>query len=104
NGGSSFTNITGATGNTLSATASLADNAKQFRAVYTNSGGTATTNSATLTVHGIAPTISSQPNATTVDAGQAYAFNASASGTPEPSAQWQVSTNGGSSYTNVAGA
>jgi hypothetical protein len=104
NGGSTFTNVSGATANTLSATASLADNGAQFRAVYTNSGGSATTNAATLTVHGIAPTVTSQPGGMAVDAGQNYLFNSGASGTPGPSVQWQVSTNGGTSYTNLAGA
>jgi hypothetical protein len=31
-------------------------------------------------------------------------FTASANGTPSPSIQWQVSTNGGSSFSNIAGA
>jgi hypothetical protein len=50
NGGSSFSDISGATSPTYSFTASAADNGKQFRAVFTNSAGTATTNAATLSV------------------------------------------------------
>jgi len=50
NGGSSFADIGGATSGTYSATAALSDSGKKFRAVFTNSTGTATTNAATLTV------------------------------------------------------
>lgn len=49
-------NIAGATSSTLSFTAAAADNGATFRNVVTNSFGTATSNSATLTVAGTAPT------------------------------------------------
>jgi len=48
--GGSFTDIAGATSTTLTFTAALAENGRQYRAVFTNSAGTATTNAATLTV------------------------------------------------------
>ena len=51
-----------------------------------------------------APTITTNPNDQTVTTGQAYSFTAAASGYPAPTPQWQVSTNGGSSFTNIAGA
>ena len=50
NGGSTFTNISGATGTVLSFGAVTADNGKKYRAVFTNSTGTANTTAATLTV------------------------------------------------------
>jgi len=50
------TNISGATSATLSFTAASGDNGAMFRAVVSNSAGTATSNSATLTVSGTAPT------------------------------------------------
>jgi bacillolysin len=45
-----FTNIPGATSTTYSFAAALTDSGKAFRAVFTNSAGTATSNAATLTV------------------------------------------------------
>lgn len=50
NGGASFTNISGATSATLSFTAASGDNGSQYRAVFSNSVGSATTTAATLTV------------------------------------------------------
>jgi Calx-beta domain/Fibronectin type III domain len=103
-GGSTFANVTGATGNTLSGTAASADSGKKFRAVFTNSTGSATTNAATLTVASVAPQITSQPANQSVVTGNPYTFSAGASGGPAPTVQWQVSTNGGSTFQNIAGA
>lgn len=49
---------------------------------------------------GSAPVITSNPDDQTVLVGQPATFTASASGTPTPEVQWQVSTNGGSTWTN----
>jgi len=103
-GGSTFQNIAGATSNTVTGTAALSDSGKQFQAVYTNSTGTATSNAATLTVTAVAPQITTQPADQSVTAGQGYSFSAAASGTPAPTVQWQVSTDGGSTFQNVSGA
>jgi hypothetical protein len=67
---------------------------------------TATTNAATLTVTGsaTAPSITTQPANQTVTAGQTATFIAAASGSPTPTAQWQLSTNGGATWGNIAGA
>ena len=107
NGGSSFTNIAGATATTLTLTAvTSAQNQSQYRAVFTNSAGSATSAAATLTVTAAAtqPQITTQPAAQSVAAGANASFSAAASGAPAPTVQWQVSTNGGSSFTNIAGA
>ncbi len=48
--GGSWTNIAGATSTTLSFTAQLADDQKQYQAIFSNAAGDATTNAATLTV------------------------------------------------------
>ena len=40
----------------------------------------------------------------TVTAGQSVTFTAAASGNPGASVQWQVSTDGGSTFTNISGA
>jgi len=55
-GGATFTNVSGATSPTLSFTTTLAMNGNKYRAVFTNTAGTATTTSATLTVNAV-PTI-----------------------------------------------
>jgi len=50
-----------------------------------------------------APVITSQPADQTVPVGGAAEFTAAATGTPAPSFQWQVSTNNGSIWSNLAG-
>jgi hypothetical protein len=104
NGGSTFSNIAGATSTTLTVSATTASqNGNVYRAVFTNSVGTATTGNATLTVR-YAPVVNSGPSSQTVTAGQSVSFTASAAGNPTPAVQWQVSTNGGSTWTNISGA
>src|SRR6266542_868470 len=48
-----------------------------------------------------APSISTQPSSQTITYGQNATFTTVAAGTPVPSVQWQVSTNGGSTWTNL---
>ena len=103
NGGSTFSNIPGATSTTFSFTATAAQNGDEYQAVFSNSVGTATTSAATLTVD-FAPTVTTQPASQTVTAGQTATFTAAASGNPTPTVQWQVSTNGGSTFSNILGA
>ena len=80
----------------------LSDNGYLFRAVFSNSGASVATSSATLTVvTPVAPTITQQPTNTSVQAGNPALFTATASGAPTPTVQWQISTNGGSSWTNL---
>jgi hypothetical protein len=79
-GGSSFGNISGATSPTYTFTASAGDNGNQYRAVFTNSTGSATTTAATLTVSG-APTISSA-SSTSFVVGSAGTFTVTTSGFP----------------------
>jgi large repetitive protein len=103
NGGSSFTNISGATSTTYSFTTSIGENGYEYRAVFTNSQNTATTTAATLTVT-TPPVVTTNPVSASIPAGQTVTFTAAATGSPTPTVQWQVSTNGGSSFTNIAGA
>jgi autotransporter passenger strand-loop-strand repeat protein len=103
-GGGAFQNITGATSTTLSFTATASQNGNQYRAVFTNSAGSATTSVATLTVNSPAtpPTITTNPSSQTAAVGSTVTFTAAASGNPTPTVQWQVSTGG--AFTNIAGA
>ena len=52
----------------------------------------------------VLPAVTASPGSASVSAGQSVTFTAAAKGTPMPTVQWQVSTNGGSSFTNIAGA
>jgi hypothetical protein len=51
-----------------------------------------------------APIITGNPSNQAVTAGQSVSFTASASGTPTPAVQWQVSTDGGNTWSNLSGA
>jgi hypothetical protein len=110
NGGGTWNNITnggvysGATTATLTLTGVTAGmTGYQYRAVVTGAppGSTATSNAATLTVN-TAPAISTQPIAgSTICEGQNTAYGVAANGTAL-TYQWQVSTDGGTTYTNLA--
>jgi CSLREA domain-containing protein len=100
-GGGSFTNIPGATTTTLTFTATAAENGNQYRAVFTNTGGSATTTAATLTVN-TAPTVTTNPSNVTTCEGATASFSAAANGSPAPSVQWQVSSGG--PFTDIPGA
>jgi hypothetical protein len=73
----------------------------QYRAVVTNGLGSATSNAATLTVS-VVPGFTTQPINSTVAVGASLSFTIVATGSPAPTLQWQVSTNGGSTFTNLA--
>lgn len=75
----------------------------QYRAVFTNPAGSVTSNAATLTVQA-RPLITQQPEDTTVLVGGEASFQAAAKGTPSPTTQWEVSSNGGTSWSQIPGA
>src|SRR5262249_56422747 len=102
-GGVSFSDVAGATSATLTFSASGADNGKEYRARFSNScGANVASSAATLTVNS-APVVTLNPASQAVCPGN-VTFSAAASGTPSPSVQWQVSTDGGVSFSDVAGA
>ncbi len=104
NGGQTFTNINGATSTTLTLNNVNADtNGHEYQAIFTNSLGSIATSAATLTVK-YAPVVTSNPSSEAVTAGQSVTFTAAAQGNPAPTVQWQVSTNGGQTFTNINGA
>jgi uncharacterized repeat protein (TIGR01451 family) len=103
NGGATFTNLTGATSTTLTFTSAASQNNNQYRAVFTNTAGSSNTNAVLLTVN-TAPAITLNPLSQPVTSGQTATFTAGASGQPTPTVQWQVSTNGGTTFSNIAGA
>ena len=101
--GSTFANLRGATGLSFTINAVTAgQNGYRYRAVFTNSAGSATT-AVALTVQS-APSVTKSPSSVAVSAGQTATFTASAAGSPTTSVQWQVSTDGGKTYADISGA
>jgi alpha-tubulin suppressor-like RCC1 family protein len=105
NGGASFTSVSGATDDTLTiSSTTTSENGNEYEAVFTNSEGSATTNPATLTVTpAVAPSITSEPANQSVAPGSIATFSAAASGTPTPTVVWQVSYDGGGTWSNIVG-
>jgi len=102
-GGTTWSPVEGATSDKLTLVdVSGAQNGQLYRAVFTNAAGQATSQTATLTVHS-PPVLTLQPMSITVQAGEAASFEATASGFPSPTIQWEVSTNGGSTWKAVSG-
>lgn len=71
----------------------------------TNPDGQAATGTALLTVGSPAPpNVTEQPSDRAACEGGSTTFTAGASGTPAPSAQWQRSTDGGTTFSDLTGA
>lgn len=107
NAGVSYSDIPGATASSYTTPAtSLADIGTLLRAVASNSAGSVTSTAAPLTVSTAlaAPNITTQPQDLSVDSGQPATWTATASGVPVPSFQWQLSTDGGTTFANINGA
>ena len=67
----------------------------------TDPDGSTSTLPATLTVVApLAPSITTQPNSVSVEAGDVAIFTAAATGSPTPSIQWQINT--GSGWTDLS--
>ena len=85
-------NISGAASSTYTTPATVSgDSGAAFRVVVSNSAGSATSNSATLTVDPapVGPSITTQPANRTVNAGQSATFSVVAAGTAPLTYQWQ---------------
>jgi len=103
-GGGTWSPLEGASTTQLTiASASVGEDGYEYRAVFANAAGSAVSQTATLTVHA-PPLVTQQPVGATIEAGQSAVFEATASGFPAPSVQWQISTNGGGAWSAVAGA
>ena len=106
-GGATYHNIAWATSTTLSFTTIASHDGFLFRAEFTNSAGIATSSAATLRVNPggpVAPSVTQNPSNRTVAAGQQASFTAFANGDPTPTMQWQVSTDGGTNFSNILSA
>jgi len=105
--GSTWTPIGGATGATLTLSAvALADNGRRLRVVVSNAASSVTSAAATLTVNALPGPgrIVTAPQPVTVAVGQAATFSVVGAGNPAPAYQWQISTDGGTTFADNAGA
>jgi hypothetical protein len=83
-------NIAGATAASYTTPATTtSDSGSTFRVVASNTAGTATSATATLTVNAVAPSITTQPISQTVTAGQTASFSVTATGTAPLNYQWR---------------
>ena len=104
NAGQTWTSIAGATSSQYSVTATKSsESGYEYRALFTNAAGATPSEAATLTVQK-APAVSKQPSGATAEEGHSASFEATASGFPAPTVQWEVSTDAGASWGQVAGA
>jgi hypothetical protein len=106
-GGTTFSNlpngsgVAGATTATLSLKgAAAALNGNEYECVATNRVSSATTKPVILTAD-TAPLILFPPTSVTVTVGKSASFTVTAIGIPDPSYQWQISTDGGKTWKNV---
>ena len=103
NGGSSWTKDTTDGGNatttlTIGATTASQNN-NEYRAVFSNVVASGVASAAATLMVQSAPVVTTNPTSQTVEAGAPASFTTEASGNPTPTVQWQLSTNGGSSWT-----
>jgi predicted secreted protein len=109
NNGKTFTNLQDSTDVQGSATGTLtllavpqSASGYQYRALFSNTlnpTAPVASKAAVLTV-GVVPNAATPANVT-VNAGQTATFAVTLSGSPTPTVQWQVSSNGGSTWSNV---
>jgi hypothetical protein len=120
NGGASWSTATGTTSpvtftnasnNSYTSTFSytshvnLSDNGYEFRAVFSVGASSVNSNAATLTVvQPVAPMVIIQPTPISVLVGDLATDISTSSGAPTPTEQWQISSDGGNTWTNISGA
>jgi alpha-tubulin suppressor-like RCC1 family protein len=103
--GVTWINVSGATSTSISGVPILFVNGWEFRAVFTNFLGSATTSGATLAIlPAVAPVVTLQPVSQSISLGSPVTFTAAASGDPTPTVQWQISVDKGATWINVSGA
>jgi predicted secreted protein len=105
--GASFVDVPSATSASYTTPAtSTADSGKRYRVQVSNTQGQVLSAAAQLTVTAAAaaPTISSQPANQTVTEPASATFSVTATGTPSPTYQWQLSSDAGANFANINGA
>ena len=96
--------IHGAHATTLRVTATSGVDGARYRAVFTNSVGSRTTQAATLTVRKVKPVVTTHPRSTAQPFGSTASFTAFASGYPTPDVSWQRLLPGGRGWATISGA
>lgn len=81
--------LAGATSTTLTLSNVALSAAGTYSVVATNSAGSVTSNSASLSVSGSAPTFTLQPASQVINAGQTFTLTVAVSGSPAPTLQWK---------------
>jgi hypothetical protein len=100
--GTSFTNITTAMAATLNLAATAGMNNHQYRVIISQGTCSVTSNVAILTVS-TSLTVTTQPTNQTACVGSNATFTVAANSATTVGYQWQVSTNGGTSFSNLTG-
>jgi predicted 3-demethylubiquinone-9 3-methyltransferase (glyoxalase superfamily) len=104
-GGQTFNNIPGSTSPSYSFTANGSEAGNLYRAIFNNSLGSVLTTAAALTVTtgtgAVAPMVTTHPSNQAASAGSTVTFTAAATGTPPPIVLWQVSADGGLTFSNI---
>jgi hypothetical protein len=104
NGGTTWANVIGANGASFTTpTTTVGNDGTLYRASFSNRLGSVSTAAVALKVNQ-APTVTTQPTSTTASVGSTATFRSAATGTPAPTVQWQKSTTGGSSWSDIIGA
>jgi hypothetical protein len=101
--GLTFTDVPGANSTELSLAATGLMNGDEFRAVFSNGLGRATTAISTLTVKNFAPIIITQPTSASVKAGTRVSFTVNEIADPAATIQWQRANKGSKKFTNIRG-
>lgn len=102
--GTGWTDLADATQATLSLAASLQDDGALFRVLVSNRAGAVASGAARLRVSAIsAPVFVAGPVDMRVVTGQPATFTATAIGQPAPELRWQLSSDGGASWTDAPG-
>jgi hypothetical protein len=95
-------NISGVAGTTLTINPTSEGDAGSYDVVVTGTCGSLTSSAATLEVN-TPPSVTTSPSNQVALAGTSVSFTAAAGGNPVPTVQWQMSTNGGTSWSDVGG-
>ena len=92
-------------GTAILSTSALTGGNHSITAIYAgNTNYTASTSGAVTQVIATSPIVTSNPTSQTVNVGVRATFTATGIGNPTPTVQWQISTDGGSTWANVTGA
>jgi hypothetical protein len=103
-GGATYNNISGATAASYTATAITAGmNGNRYRCVVTGTCTPAATSTGAILTVVTSVNVTTQPNSQTICDGSSVTFTVAGSGSGILY-QWQISTDGGTTYTNISGA